>query len=129
MTKKLRLEDVRECFLSSGEGFIKEPYAPTFQRFIRGVQRDDWAIMGIQPAVIGQQFGFGGKDIEAILVVPRFMGVDLRQAVDWPIYVHVAVQRVIDAPLPENFLESDINPIWWGELCLTREEAQAFCLQ
>ena len=97
---------------------LKEPRAARFIKFLSDSHRGDWVLVQIEPAVIGQTFGLGGRDIEYLVVAPRFTGMQLI-----PVgvgYVPVNILGVKDNTLLErdtfdsSFESNDVLPISLG---------------
>ena len=78
----------------------------------------------IDPPVIGQQYGLGGKDISELLFFPRFVGSTLPPKNEWPVDVYIC--RILsDLPLAQSKIApTDVEMVAWAELYPTLEEAE-----
>ncbi len=93
-------------------------------RRLRTTGRDDLLLVRVEPPLIGQKYGPGGRDIGVLVVAPRHLGVSLFPVSEWPVYVHVA--RLLVAP-PEGsdaVRPEDLERIAWAELYKTEEDAR-----
>lgn len=81
-----------------------------------GQNPNGYMLCDINPAIIGQKFGLGGKDINQVVLFTRFIGDSLFNIKSWPLYVHVA------RPLCDNIEDIDyldkskIQSMIWGEI-------------
>ena len=86
--------------------------------------RDDYLLITIDPPIIGQKYGLGGKDISEVIVATRYKGDNLFPITNWPLDVHVA--RLLDN-IPESAVKlssSQFAEIAWAELYPTEESAR-----
>ena len=97
--------------------FVKE-------RLVIG-NRDDWALVNIDPPIIGQPYGLGGEDIEQVVLATRHDGFTLWPVNMWPVSVHIA--RVVSKSVlgTGKATGADVQLIAWGELYSTMAEASA----
>jgi hypothetical protein len=95
LTGGLRLEDGREC-----------------------VRVD------VAPPVIGQPFGLGDKDIDNLILVPRWKGAVFAKTIDHP--MPVLVYRILNPSMVVQDVvhDSDIKLSAWGEIYSTLEAAE-----
>lgn len=108
--------------LEEGEG---EPRACWCKRRLRDARRDDWMLVAIEPPVIGQPYGLGGKDIYYLLLATRHQGQTLFPVSEWP--AHVYVVRLLDNSTldQQEFDHAKTELIDWGVLHRTYEDAVA----
>jgi hypothetical protein len=87
--------------------------------------RDDCMLIRIEPALVGQGFGLGDKDIFDLIISPRFDGGSLFPITEWPNHVYVA--RILDEEIMKTLvIRSDqAELIAWGMLFKTFDEAAA----
>ena len=114
------------CFLTSGDDtFWSEPRAC---RPLCRIDGPDPArgmlLITIDPPAIGQRFGRGGDDIDAVAVTPRHVGRTVRSPLDMPLDVHILlVDGDTAAICAGEFRPEDFRPVGWGTLVASREEA------
>lgn len=87
-------------------------------------QRDDLLLVRIEPPLLGQKYGLGGRDIELVLLAPRHKGDSLFPISQWPVDVHVARSLVEDPEALENIDPKDMKVIAWAELYRTESDAR-----
>lgn len=85
--------------------------------------RDDFLVIKVEPPLIGQKYGLGGKDIDVLVVAPRHQGVTLFPIRNWPVAVYVLRPLVDPSLLRGNVPREWLKLIAWAELCPTRESA------
>jgi len=115
-----------DFYLASTEGYnLEEPRKCWKMRRLSTPDRDDLLLIRIDPPLIGQKYGLGGRDIDRVIVATRRKGYTLFPITEWPVYVHVA-RLLVD--LPENRSELQANEfevIAWAELYKTEEDARS----
>ena len=91
--------------------------------------RDDHMLIEIEPPVIGQKYGLGGKDISHLILSARYEGASLFPVREWP--CHVYVTRIVDDVVIEAlvFTRSQVEIIACGMIFRTLEEASAHAKQ
>ncbi len=109
---------------SKGYTVFLKPRVAKFVRFLKGPYRDEYAMLHIDPPIIGQEFGYGGKDIEYIIVAVRYQGDSLRNITKWPITVDVFIPNSLDKdPLQYQSLSFDEwTHVAETDLARTKEE-------
>lgn len=86
--------------------------------------RDDLLLIKIEPPLIGQKYGMGGRDVNYVLIAPRHQGASLFPINEWPLYIHVA-RPLIENPQDRDALcENEFESIAWAELYRTEEDAR-----
>jgi hypothetical protein len=82
-------------------------------------------LIEINPALIGQPFGFAGKNITQLIISARFERCTLYPITRWPVPVYVS--RILDdAILATLFLkQNQVELIAWGTIFRTLEAAIA----
>ncbi len=115
-----------DFYLASTEGYdLEEPRKCWKIRRLSTPDRDDLLLIRIDPPLIGQKYGLGGRDIDRVIVASRHKGHTLFPITEWPVYVHV-VRLLVD--LPENRSELQANEfesIAWAELYKTEGDARS----
>lgn len=93
---------------------------------LRDAIRDDYMLIDIHPVLIGQLFGLGATDITQLIISTRHGGRTLWPISKWPCYVYVV--RIVDKAILQSrvFTPEQIEPITWGTLFRTREEASGY---
>jgi len=86
--------------------------------------RDDYLLVDIEPPIIGQGFGLGGKDITQLILTTRHQGVTLFPVNEWPAYVYV--YRIVDDALlrQETFAADQVALIFWGVIYRSLTDAR-----
>ena len=114
-----------DFFLGSPDSNIfTEPRACWTRGRITGPYRDDGVWVVIEPALIGQKFGLGDKDITRLILFPRHKGTTLLPVSEWPI--HAYVLRAVDEAVFQRgkFSAKEVVELAWGALYRTYEEAK-----
>jgi hypothetical protein len=112
-------------YLVSGER--SDPQVPTAcwsAVRLRDSVRDDYMLVTIRPAIVGQKYGLGSRDIDHLILSTRLSGTTLFPIRAWP--CHVYVMRIKnDAILISHFMSrEDVEMIGWGTLHLTEDDAR-----
>ncbi len=111
-----------DFYLSSSEGYdLLEPRKCWVVGQLKTTERDDLALLRIQPPITGKKYGLA-QDIERIVVAPRHAGVSLFPVSAWPVYVHVA--RLPTDNLDKALRPDDLKVIAWAELHQTEADAR-----
>ena len=84
---------------------------------------DDYLRVRIEPAIIGQPYGLGDKDIEDVVLATRYAGSTLHPINEWPMVVFVC--RIANEKIRGAGKASarDLEVILIGELYPTLAEA------
>jgi hypothetical protein len=82
-------------------------------------------LVEIKPALIGQIFGLGDKDISHLILSSRYEGYTLYPVITWPCPVYVA--RILDDTILQtlSFAEGQVELIAWATIFRTLQEAEA----
>jgi len=115
-----------DFYLSSTESHsFEEPRRCWRLKRLRYGDRDDLLLVSVEPVIIGQKYGLGGRDIDTVVLAPRHLGVSLFPISEWPVYVHVA-RVLVEAPNLDAALRlEDLQLIAWAELYETEEDARS----
>ncbi|HYD34965.1 MAG TPA: hypothetical protein VD999_02765 [Vitreimonas sp.] len=114
-----------DFFLASSEGYdLEEPKKCYKLRRVSNENRDDMLLVKVEPPLVGQGYGLGGKDVDTLLIIPRHVGASLFPINEWPLYVHVALVP-LDRINQNTFSKEEIKPIAWAELYPTWESAKS----
>jgi hypothetical protein len=83
-------------------------------------------LVEIQPALLGQPFGLGDRDISQLLLSTRYQGYTLYPITKWPCPVYVA--RVLDDTILQtlSFTKEQVELIAWATIFRTIQEAEAY---
>ena len=116
-----------EFFLSAAgenEG-LASPRACWEQGRLKDQVRDDHMLIEIEPSLIGQNYGLGGKDITNLILSVRHEGFSLFPVKEWPCHVYVA--RILDDAITKTltFGRDQVEIIAWGMIFRTFDEADA----
>jgi len=113
-----------DFYLSSSEGYgLETPRACYRVRSLGGRSTDDYLLVRIDPPIIGQPYGLGGKDIDMVILANRHSGTSLFPVSEWPLSVHVA--RIVNKlDQKQTIEENDIESIVWAEIYKTEEDAK-----
>lgn len=92
---------------------------------LRDPVRDDYMLVEIEPALIGQPFGLGDRDISRLILSTRHQGYTLFPITEWP--SHVYVTRILDEAILQtsSFTKEQIELIAWARIYRTLKEAEA----
>jgi len=85
---------------------------------------DDYLLVKIEPAIIGQSFGLGDKDISEVVLATRYADTTLHPISEWPMIVFVSRitnPAIIDSGQAKT---TDLEVILIGELYPTLSDAQ-----
>jgi hypothetical protein len=118
--------DKPDFFLASSEGYrLEEPRSCKRVKRLRSDDRDDLLLVEIDPPLIGQPYGLGGRDIDTLLVATRHKGDSLFPIKEWPVFVHVARLLIPNAEGREHIHGDEFESIGWAELYPTEAAARA----
>lgn len=104
---------------------LSEPRACWAKARLSDAIRDDYMLIEINPALIGQSFGLADTNVTQLIISARFEGYGLYPITRWPIPVYVS--RVLDnAILATLFVtQNQVELIAWGTIFRTLEAAVA----
>ena len=113
-----------EFYLASSEGYdMESPRRCRAVKRLRSEHRDDLLLIDIDPPLIGQKYGLGGRDVDQVVVASRHQGEPLFPIKRWPVFVHVVLLLVPHEG--QNAVRSDeLRAIAWAELYETEEAAR-----
>ena len=114
-----------DFYLASTEGYgMEAPRRCWRVKRLANDSRDDLLLIRIEPPLLGQKYGLGGRDIDLVLVATRHQGASRFPISEWPVYVHVA-RPLINAPeARETIHPNEYQSIAWGELYRTEDDAR-----
>ena len=116
--------DSPSYFLISSEGYgLSTPRACYPIRNVRIGENPHVVLCYIDPPIMGQQFGLGGKDVEFVLLASRHRGYSLSPVTEWPGYVHVMRIKTPPPHESEEYMKDQIAEIAWGEIYQGEEDA------
>ena len=122
------MKQAPEFFITTaGEyGPLAEPRACWPRARLSDEIRDDYMLIEIDPALIGQPFGLGATDIRDLIISTRLEGCTLFSISKWPTLVYVA--RILDDAVlrARTFTGGQVELIAWGALLRTHEEAACY---
>jgi hypothetical protein len=118
--------DNPDFFLASSEGYrLEGPRSCKRIKRVRSDTRDDLLLVRVEPPLIGQPYGLGGRDIDTLLIATRHKGDSLFPIKEWPVFVHVA-RPLIENPVErEQIHDNEFESIAWAELYATEAAAKA----
>jgi len=117
-----------DFYLASSEGYgMEEPRRCFAIRRIRGDQRDDYLLARIEPPVVGQPFGLGGRDIDHVILATRHVGESLFPVQRWPVFVHVA-RPLVPTEERDVLHDGELESIAWAEIYQTEDAARSKAL-
>lgn len=116
-----------DWYLGSAEqtGDFARPRACWVREILAGPDDRQYVRVRVQPSVIGQPFGWGGHDIEDVVLTARHVGDVLLPAQGFPVAVHVYVPRDEGILEDATFRPGDFELAAWGELYPTEGDAAA----
>ena len=114
-----------DFFLSVGRevtGDLATPRACWTRGRLRDQVRDDHMLVEIEPPLIGQTYGLGGREISSLIISSRYEGTTLFPVKEWPCHVYVA--RILDEGILKTltFTRDQVEVIAWGMIFPTIEE-------
>jgi len=116
-----------DFYLSSAGEYqpLTEPRGCWQKARLRDPARDDHMLVEIDPPLIGQSFGLGGKDITQLIVSGKHQGDGLFPITAWPLSVYVA--RILDDSIVKtgSFTRGQVELIAWAMIFRTFDEAAA----
>lgn len=113
-----------DFYMASSEGYgLESPRRCRRIERLKGEDRDDYLLIGIDPPLNGQEFGLGGRDLDQVVIATRHQGESLFPIRRWPVYVHVA-RLLVPYERQEIVRNSEMEPIAWAELYATEEAAR-----
>ena len=91
-----------------------------------GPYESEFVAARLDPPVIGQGFGLGGKDITDVLLSPHYRGDSLFLIGTYPVAVYI-YRALNSTPLSDlrTFGATDIEMIAWGEVYENEKTARA----
>ena len=117
--------DNPDFFLASSEGYrLEEPRSCKRIKRVRSDNRDDLLLVKVEPPLIGQPYGLGGRDIDTLLVATRHEGDSLFPINKWPVFVHVARLLIENPESREQIHDNEFESIAWAELYATEAAAR-----
>jgi len=117
--------DSPDFFLASSEGYgLEEPRSCRRIKRVRSDFRDDLLLAKVEPPLIGQSYGLGGRDIRTLLIATRHEGDSLFPIRRWPVFVHVARLLIENPEQREQIHDDEFESIAWAELYRTKEDAR-----
>lgn len=86
---------------------------------------DHHLLIEIEPSLIGQWYGLGSKEINNLILSPRYEGDSFFPIKQWPCHVYIA--RILDDTVMETlmFTRTQVEIIAWGMIFRTFDEANA----
>jgi hypothetical protein len=110
---------------SSENDILQEIRACTDPLPLPGRQHGDgYLVVQVEPAIMGQQFGLGGRDIDCVVLAPRHASVTLMPLSESPAAVHVAMLLIPVSQALHGVTKGDLRLLAWGEVYATVEEAR-----
>ena len=117
-----------DFFLSAAaevRGDLAVPRACWTKDRLRDNLRNELLLVEVEPPIIGQEYGLGGKDIAEVVLSSRYQGSSLFPVSEWPCDVYVS--RILhDAGVDTSLLTKDqLELVVWGRIYRTLAEANA----
>ena len=111
-----------DFFLVSSEGRPDQPRRCFRLQRVLGRSGDDYLLVRIDPPIIGQPFGLGGRDIDRVILATKYVGSSLFPISEWPMSVHVA-RLLRELRKGDTLTKEDLEVIDWAQLYSSKEEA------
>jgi hypothetical protein len=118
------MHNVDFCLASSESYHLTEPRSCKRIKRVRSDNRDDLLLVKVEPPLIGQLYGLGGRDIDTLLVATRHKGDSLFPISKWPVSVHVARLLIENPERREQIHDNEFESVAWAELYRTKEDAR-----
>jgi hypothetical protein len=114
-------------YLGSAEftGDFARPRACWPQCLLGGPDSREYLWVRVAPAVIGQAFGLGGRDLEDLVLSPRHLGSSLAITGEQPVAVHIYIVRNEGILKSHSFGARDVEMVAWGEIYRSQSDAAA----
>lgn len=102
---------------------LSNPRACWVKSRLKDDVRDDYMLIEIEPPLIGQRYGLGGRDITHLIIATRHQGFTLFPITEWPSYVYIF--RVLDETIigETSFTPNQVEMIAWGMIYRMLDEA------
>jgi hypothetical protein len=124
---ELPMQPTADFYLSTNREYegLAAPRACYVKARLSDGHHDDHLLVRIDPPLIGQPFGLGSRDIDQLLVSPKWQEITLCPVVHWPAPVYVA--RILDESIAatKTIQRDQVEVIAWGLLFQTAENAWA----
>jgi len=112
-------------YLASTEGYnLEDPHKVFVLKQLRGMHRDDYHLVSIDPPIIGQKYGLGGKDITEVILASRLEGDTLSIINNYPMAVYVFLPLKDIIINSDELKDDDIELIAWAEIYQNEEGAR-----
>lgn len=114
-----------DFYIASSDGHgMEEPRKAFRIKRLSSDTRDDLLLIRIDPPLMGQRYGSGGRDIEYIIIATRNVGATLFPIREWPVDVNVSKPLVDDIGERDHLLGHEYKDLAWAELYRTEEDAR-----
>lgn len=114
-----------DFYLASSEGYgLESPRGCKRVKRMISTSQNDLMLIEIDPPLIGQKYGLGGRDINHVIISPRHQGSSLFPISEWPTFVHVARPLIDNIENCDVLAENEFELIAWAEIYQTEEEAR-----
>ncbi len=114
-----------DFFLASSDSYrLVEPRSCKRIKRVGSDNRDDLLLVKVEPPLVGQLYGLGGRDIDTLLIATRHKGDSLFAIQKWPVFVHVARLLIENPERREQIHDNEFESIAWAELYRTEEDAR-----
>lgn len=112
-----------DFYLDPEEGCVLSfPVACFKRKKLIGINHNECLLCDIKPAITGQQYGLGVKDIYQLLFMCRHVGVTLSPIFKWPVFVYVARPLIDEIENISYVGKTDINIMWLGALYRNKKD-------
>ena len=102
--------------MTSSEGYgLKEPRDCVVLHWFDGDRSSRYVLVSIDPPLIGQTYGLGGRDVFEVVLASRHV-CSLYPMTKWPAYVHVSVPLCDVRSKSGRLGKDDLQLIGWGEI-------------
>ncbi len=91
---------------------------------LQGDVRDDYLLIRLDPPIIGQPLGLGGKDLHMVLVTTKDRTASLFPIQRWPVLIYVLQLLIDDAESRDVIHDEEFALLGWAELYRTEEAAR-----
>jgi hypothetical protein len=114
-----------DFYLASTEGYnLEEPRRCWRVKRLATTNRNDFLLARIDPPIVGQAYGLGGRDIDVVVFATRLKGESLFPVNEWPVSVYVVRPLIGDPQLRDQLRQDEFELIAWAELYQTEESAR-----
>ena len=113
-----------DFYLASSEGYgLDEPRRCYVLKQLCDENGAVFLLVRVDPPIVGQRFGMGGRDLDQLVLAPRHAGDSLSSVRRWPVFVHVG-RMLASIETLDVIRASDWESFAWAEIYETEAGAR-----